>query len=129
MHVGFLTNKTRKKVLAANGKVLRSIFTKAVGAMFFGLPGSYVFVFDREQTIAITNVFVFEQLDIVWLDKSWRVVDLHERLKPFALHTANKKAAQYVLELPGGTLKATGTRLGDVVTCRDFINKNAKEAV
>jgi uncharacterized membrane protein (UPF0127 family) len=113
----FLRNETRKTILAERGTVLRSIWRKAFGAMVFGLPGSYVFVFHKPETIAITNLFVFEPLDIVWLDERWRVVALHHDLPPFALHTANSTPAQYVLELPAGTLKRSQTRLGDRIRC------------
>lgn len=115
----FLVNSTRKKVLSKNGRVLRGLAT-GLGAMFRGLPGSFVLVWHRSEKIAITNIFVFQTLDIIWVDEFWRVADLKADFKPWSLHAVNKKPACYVLELPAGTISRSGTRLGDRIICRDI---------
>lgn len=51
-------------------------------------------------------------IDAVFLDRSLRVVGLMERVRPFRLGKLFLKAHS-VLELPAGTVAATGTRLGD----------------
>lgn len=116
----FLYNKTRKKVLAKEGKVLRGLAT-GIGAMFFGLPGSLVLVFWKSGRIAITNIFVPEDLDIIWVNENWQVAAITENFKRWRFHTVNSKPAMYVVELPAGTVKATKTREGDHIVCSGFI--------
>lgn len=113
----FVTNLTRRTVLAEHGKVLRDPLRMALGAMVRGLPGSLLFVWYRTGTIALTNWFVPVALDIVWLDDAGRVADLREDFRPWSWRTVNSKPARYVLELPAGTLARSGTRRGDMLRC------------
>ena len=115
----FLFNVTRKTLLSQDGKVLRGLST-AKGAMFSGLPGSLVLVWWREGRIAITNWFVPEALDIVWVSAAWKVVHIRESFPAGAWKTVNDAPAMYVVELPAGTVSKTKTRVGDTIRCRDF---------
>lgn len=115
----FLMNATRKTVLAETGRVLRNPLRQAVGTMLRRLPGSYVFVFPSPRIVAITNLFVFQSLDLLWLDERGRVLALRQRFPPFALHAMPFVKASTVIELPAGTLKRTRTRVGDRITCND----------
>lgn len=51
-------------------------------------------------------------LDVAFLDGSGRVVAVYHGLKPWRFSRTHAKAACAV-ELPAGTLHATGTRVGD----------------
>ena len=42
---------------------------------------------------------VFQSLDVIWLDKDMKVVDV-KRVKPFTLNHRPKSKAKYVVELP-----------------------------
>ena len=56
-------------------------------------------------------------LDMVFLDASGRVVDIHERAVPLSLvPIATKVPARYVVELNGGTVARLGIKPGDVAT-------------
>jgi uncharacterized membrane protein (UPF0127 family) len=55
-------------------------------------------------------------LDIAFLDASGRVVALYPELSPGG-RTRWHGAARDALELPPGTLAATGTREGDTIVC------------
>ena len=55
-------------------------------------------------------------LDIAFLDASGRVVALYPELRPGG-RTRWHAAARDALELPPGTLAATGTREGDTIVC------------
>lgn len=115
----FLYNETRKAVLAKEGKVYTGFMT-GIGAMFTGLPGSLVLVWWRTARVAITNLFVFEDIDILWVGKDWYVVDQHHCFKAWSFSTTSKQPGKYIIELPAGTIKKTGTRNGDRITCRDL---------
>ncbi len=113
----FLWNESKHRMLAQRGKVLTSHWEMAIGAMVRGLPGSFLFVLKRPGRIAITNIFVFESLDILWLDARGHIVGITEHFRPWRLHTMNSVPAQYVVELPAGTVRETNTRIGDRCTC------------
>jgi uncharacterized membrane protein (UPF0127 family) len=116
---GFVVNETRTRILAPSGHVLRNPFRQATGTMFRNLPGAYVFVFPSPRRVAITNLFVFKPLDILWLDTNGMVLALHEHFPPFALSTNPPVRASTVIELPAGTIARTRTRVGDIVTYRE----------
>jgi uncharacterized membrane protein (UPF0127 family) len=53
-------------------------------------------------------------IDVVYLDRSGRVVKARPDVKPFRLSAAFG-GARSVLELPTGTIERTGTASGDVL--------------
>ena len=55
-------------------------------------------------------------LDVAFLDPQGLIVALYHRIAP-GERTRWHASARSALELPAGTLKLTGTHLGDVVTC------------
>ncbi len=59
-------------------------------------------------------------LDIIYLDRSLRVVKVVERLKPWRLSAG--RGAHSALELPAGTVRRTGTGPGD-----EFATRTSKE--
>jgi uncharacterized membrane protein (UPF0127 family) len=81
--------------------------------MFRRLDRALVFVWWRTGSIAITNLFVPAPIDVAWLDERLRVVAMTPSFPAWSLRTVNDIPARYVLELPAGTLIATGTRQGD----------------
>jgi uncharacterized membrane protein (UPF0127 family) len=106
-------NTTRKTVLARSGVVLTNPLRQAFGTMFHRLPGSYVFTFPFARRVAITNLFVFTSLDILWLDASGRVLAVRERFPPFALSANPPVRCVHIIELPAGVLARSRTQLQD----------------
>ena len=53
-------------------------------------------------------------IDVIYLDGDKIVVHLENELKPWRMAPVRMRAAS-VLELPGHTIQATGTSLGDVI--------------
>lgn len=53
-------------------------------------------------------------IDVVFLDKSQRVVIFYENLKPFRLTAVNLGTAS-VVELPAGKIAAVGLKVGDSI--------------
>lgn len=56
--------------------------------------------------------FMKYPIDVILLDRNWKVVSLHPRLPPWK-DTGLKRDARYALELPEGTIEETGTEMGD----------------
>ena len=59
--------------------------------------------------------FVFYPIDVLFLDKNKKIVEIKENFKPFTLHNPKNKA-QYIIELPKGTIKQTKTGIGDTIS-------------
>ena len=53
-------------------------------------------------------------IDVAYLDAACRIIHIYDNLPPFRLGILKLKARS-VLELAGGTLKKSGTELGDVL--------------
>ena len=90
------------------------------GLMFrHSLAADAGMLFDFKSPIPVTmwmkNTLI--PLDMVFLDASLRVVDVHERAVPLSLDPiAAKVPARYVIELNGGTAARLGIKSGDRVT-------------
>ena len=54
-------------------------------------------------------------IDVLFLDDEGKVLDLIPALRPWR-RSRRVSDARYVLELPTGTIKATGTDVGDVLS-------------
>jgi hypothetical protein len=51
-------------------------------------------------------------IDVLLLDRQYRVLSAYRNLRPFRITSINWKASS-ALELPAGTILATNTQLGD----------------
>ncbi len=110
-----LKNKSKNKVLAKRVSFCKNSFSKALGLMFSKKGKTLIFVFDKEKMIPLHMFFVFYPIDVLFLDKNKKVVQLKESFKPFRIMIA-KKPAKYIIELPKGIIKKTNTRIGDRIS-------------
>ena len=60
-------------------------------------------------------LFVFYNIDVLWLDNQKKIIQIKKNLKPFTLFQRCQQPAQYVIELPNGTINKTKTRVGDKI--------------
>jgi len=109
-----IKNLTKKTVLTKKTRLCRSVFSKAVGLMFSsGLDDkSIVFVFGREKTVSLHMLFVLFPIDVIFLNKSKKVVEIKENLRPWSFYVPRNKAI-YVVEAPAGTARKSSTAVGD----------------
>lgn len=108
-----IKNKTRKFVIIDKARKCTSLWSKGTGLMLRKKPDyGMVFVFKREQRNAITMFMVFFPIDLLFLDKNKRVVEIKKSLQPFRDYYPKAKS-QYVLEFPVGKLKRTA--VGDKI--------------
>ena len=109
-----INNLSTKKVVSRKTVFCRSVWSKARGLMFTKKSDkALVFIFDKEKPISLHMFFVFYPIDVLFLDGKKRVVQLKEYFKPW--HITFCKSAQYVIELPVGTIERTKTNVGDSV--------------
>ncbi|NWF78537.1 MAG: DUF192 domain-containing protein [Chloroflexi bacterium] len=106
-------NTTRGSVLAARCGEARSFLARGRGLM--GRPalaaGEGLLI---EPCSSVHSFFMRFPIDVVFADRQHRVVGLTEAMAPNRPY-AGAWGARYVVELPAGTIAATGTRLGDVL--------------
>lgn len=58
--------------------------------------------------------FVFFPIDLIFLDKNKKVIEIKENFRPFTIYNSSKKA-MYVIECGDGTVKKTRTTIGDKI--------------
>jgi uncharacterized membrane protein (UPF0127 family) len=119
-----IINLTRKAALAMEVETARSFFSKALGLMFrSGLPDGrgMLFPFSGEGRVGIWMLFMRFPIDLVYVNSAKRVVGIFERVRPVNWRPGTWKVyyppvpARYVLEVASGTVKRTGTEIGDVL--------------
>jgi uncharacterized protein len=112
---GFAFNRTRQAHLATEMSVAGTHWSR-----FRGLIGTEAANFPAGRGLWIVPCHGVHTLgmrfpiDVIYLDGDKIVVHLENELKPWRMAPVRMRAAS-VLELPGQTIQATGTSLGDVI--------------
>lgn len=119
-----IINRTRGTVIAKTVEVADSSRKRAKGMMFRdSLPDDYamLMVFQRSGSHKIWMMGMRFPLDLIFLDSGKRVIGIHENVKPvnhdprtWKTYCAEKQA-RYIIESNPGTVKKTGTVLGDLL--------------
>ena len=96
-------------LILAKAKYLDHFLPKVRGLMFAKplLRGKGVVLVASHESIldsTIHMLFVFFPIDVLFLDKKKRVVEIKKNLKPFTIYNSKRKA-QYVIELPAGRIQ------------------------
>ena len=87
------------KLISTNVKLCNSFFSKFKGLMFSRkLKDNECLILKNASDIHM--LFVFQSIDVIWLDKNKEVIDKKENIKPFSLLIKPKIKAHYVIELP-----------------------------
>jgi hypothetical protein len=106
-------NATRGAALAEQCGEARSFFARGRGLMgHSGLaPGEGLLI---DPCSSVHSFFMRFPIDVVFADKTHRVVGLTATMVPNRPY-AGAWRARYVVELPAGTIAATGTQVGDAL--------------
>ncbi len=104
-------NLTRGTTMVESGRVANNIWTRFVGLMGVrDLPkGDGMIIVPCG---SVHCMFMAIPIDVVYVTRDHRVVAIDHDLKPWRIGSLHRKV-HYVLELPAGTAKATGTVAGD----------------
>lgn len=91
----------------------RNLFTISLGLMFRKKAAALLALPLSSKALAgIHTLFMRFAIDVYWLDKSLKVVDIRKGIKPWRIHIAPKCMAKYILELPSGGLELkTGDKI------------------
>ena len=78
-------------------EVCKTPWGRARGLMF-SKKKNLLFVFDREQKISLHMWFVFFPIDVLFLNKNRKIIEIKKNFRPFVFYTSKKKA-KYIVEL------------------------------
>lgn len=100
-------------MIAKKARICYSPITKAIGLMFSSKKKSLVLVFRKEQKTPLHMLFVFFPIDVLFLDKKRKVVEIKRNFRPFSFYSPSKES-MYVIEVPVGS--AGKTEVGDSIS-------------
>jgi uncharacterized membrane protein (UPF0127 family) len=103
-------NKTRNTVLADRAEVADSSAKRRTGLLKHDHlePGEGLWIVPCE---SVHSFFMKFAIDLVYLDRKQKVRKVRHRMVPWRLSAC--LTAHSILELPAGTVEATGTQPGD----------------
>lgn len=116
-HFVSMVNATRNTVLGNRIRVANGSFSRAIGLLGQRslAPDSGLWIVPSQGVHTVGMQFA---IDVVFVDRDWRVIYLRESMRPFRA-TRLCWRARGVLELPPGTIAQTSTVLGDELEIRD----------
>jgi len=111
-----IINKTRNTVVCKKSKYLKSILSKSIGLMFSQkiYDTGLIFVFNKPTVVHLHMFFVFFPIDVFFLNKNKKVIELKENFLPFTLWFSKVKSS-FIIETPKNTIKNSNTRIGDTL--------------
>lgn len=109
-----IINTNRKTTISKKEKHLQSNTEKAKGLMFSIKPKTLIFHFEKPRKVSLHMLFVFFPIDLMFLDKNKKVIELKENFLPFSFYTSEKKC-KYLIETNKGAIKKSKTRLKDLL--------------
>ena len=108
-----IVNQTRDRTLAERGELARSFWARGRGLMGrAALPEGYALIIYPEWSIH--TFFMRIPIDVLFVGRDDRVVGLRRAMppnRPFA--GVAPWRGRYVIEMPPGVIRATGTAVGD----------------
>ena len=106
-------NKTRESFVATHAKVADGFFSRLVGLLGttrrWARPGNGLWIVPSHGVHTIGMLYA---LDLIFLDRDHRVVEVEEHIRPFSISKVSFKADS-VLEVPVHTVFRTETHVGD----------------
>jgi uncharacterized membrane protein (UPF0127 family) len=103
--------KKNNKIIAREAIILKSFLSQVVG-LRFKKQKNLVFDFKKEKKEIIDMIFVFYPIDLVFLDKSKKVIEIKKNIKPFTFYKT-KNEVKFLLELNRGSIEKSNIKLGD----------------
>jgi uncharacterized membrane protein (UPF0127 family) len=106
-----ISNTTKNTVLGERIRVAETSLSRMVGLLRDKClePGTGLLIFPSQ---AIHTVAMRFAIDVVFVDRKWKVVYLRPEMVPFRLTGLHWKA-RCVIELPTGVIANTSTKVGD----------------
>ena len=121
-----ILNRTRNTVLGERVGVAATAVRRMVGLLGKDRlePGAGLLIMPSQ---AIHTVAMHFAIDVIFLDREWRVVYLRPAMLPFRMTAVHWKAS-CVLELPSGVIGETSTAVGDQLAIQENTSRNTASA-
>lgn len=119
-----IKNITKDKILVKKLEIADSVGKKTKGLMFrkeLSKDSGFLMVFRNERKHEIWMFGMRFPIDIVFIDKDKRIVDIKHSVKPMGKNPKTwriyrpKEPCRYVLEVNSGLIEKTKTEVGDVL--------------
>ncbi len=119
-----IKNLTKDKILVKKLEIADSVGKKTKGLMFrkeLSKDSGFLMVFRNERKHEIWMFGMRFPIDIVFIDKDKRIVDIKHSVKPMGKNPKSwkiykpKQNCRYVLEVGSGLVEKTKTEIGDVL--------------
>lgn len=109
------------KIIASKIVLCNSFFKKGTGLMFKVkkdiINTAWIFSFKNSRRVSVTMMFVFFPIDIIFLDKNNKIIELKENFKPFTNYTSNQYINSFI-ELEQGIVKKYNLTLGKKIVIK-----------
>ena len=111
-------NLTREQTLVSEGRVADGEWTRLRGLIGHDPlePGQGLLIVPCS---SIHTHFMSFPIDVLFVDKTQKVVGINERLKPWRFCRLFRNV-RFVIELPAGTIEQTGTKPGDQLQVQGY---------
>ena len=122
-----ILNRTRNTVLGEHVSVATTAVRRMIGLLGKQRldPGAGLLIVPSQ---AIHTVAMHFAIDVVFVDRNWRVVHLRRAMLPFRMTGLHWKA-RCVLELPSGVIGETATAVGDQLAIQEKAGGTAVSSV
>ncbi len=108
-------NTNKKVTIAKHVRVLSRPLPQSLGLMFrLQHNAAFFFLFSYPVRYMIHMFFVFFPIDIIFLDKQYKVIERKENLKPFSCYKPKQSYTGFI-ELPAKTIKKYSISLTDTI--------------
>lgn len=116
----YVYNQAKETFLALRAKVADSVLSRLVGLLGQRslTQESGVWIVPCNSIHTIGMLFT---IDVVLIDKNFRVVGLHESVRPFSIVRPNFRA-ESVLEIPPHSIFRSGTSVGDQLLIERYVS-------
>ncbi|MBR9676060.1 DUF192 domain-containing protein [Candidatus Woesearchaeota archaeon] len=100
-----------KKIVRCDG-----FLSKALGLRFKKriVDSAYVFSFKKLVNVSLDMFFVHFRIDVLFLDKNKRVVEIKKGFKPYSFYRSKNRVV-FVVELPAGYVMKHDVKIGSMI--------------
>jgi len=115
-----LVDRMTRKVLADKVELAETFWRRFRGLMFrrnFPKGQTLLFKLAKSGRYGVHMFFVRFPIDLLYLNQDFVVVDICRELGPWRIHRPKVKA-NYIVELPAGTISLTRTKIGHKLALR-----------
>jgi len=107
------------KLIASKIMLCNTPVKKGTGLMFRSKNSvkntAWLFPFKNSRKVSVTMFFVFFPIDVIFLDKNNKIIELKENFKPFTNYICVNKIFSFI-ELECGTIKKNKLNIGDKIS-------------